>query len=91
VRNSSTSQKDTRTPTMTNDAKPGHTKLWHALVERAITTAQRRGTAFTVEAVLDSIGVFSWAPHRQQAFEYATEMLDPKAATTNKGEHDDRS
>jgi hypothetical protein len=50
-------------------------KLWHAIVERAVTTAQQRGTPFTVEDVLDSIGVFSWVTYRQQALTFANKML----------------
>ena len=62
---------------MNDITRPGHTKLWHAVVERAIQTAQQSGEPFTVEAVLNSIGILSWAPYRSQAFAYANKMLDP--------------
>jgi hypothetical protein len=63
---------------MTNETKPGHTKLWHSLVERAVVNAQRRGKPFTIADVLDSVGVFTWAPHRAQAEAYAAQLVGVK-------------
>jgi hypothetical protein len=51
-------------------------KLWHDLVDRAIAKAAASGKPFTVERVLDGIGMFSWASDRPQAIAYATKMLD---------------
>ena len=51
-------------------------KLWHALVDRGLAAAIASGTPFTVERVLDSVGILRWAPYRSQAFEYANKMLD---------------
>jgi hypothetical protein len=62
--------------TMQDDSKPGTRKLWRALIDRAISNGQRRGEALTVEAVLNSCGIFSWAPSRQRAHAYATKMLN---------------
>jgi hypothetical protein len=69
--------------TMNDDTKPGHRKLWHNLVERAVQTAIERGQPFTIEKVLDSVGILHWSPYRTQAFEHATKMLDAqrKAST----------
>jgi hypothetical protein len=53
-------------------------KLWQDIVERAVQTAQQGDKPFTVEAVLDSYGVFHWAPYRSQALAYATKMLETK-------------
>ena len=51
-------------------------KLWHALVDRGLATATASGKPFTVERVLDSVGILAWAPYRSQALTYATAMLD---------------
>jgi hypothetical protein len=51
-------------------------KLWHDLVDRAIDRAAASGKPFTVERVLDSVGILSWAPSRPQALTYATKMLE---------------
>jgi hypothetical protein len=71
--------------TPNDDTKPSHRKLWHDLVDRAVHTAIASGTPFTVERVLDSVGIHSLSLHRERAVEYATKMLDAhtKAATTN--------
>jgi hypothetical protein len=71
--------------TMNDDAKPGPRRLWHSLVENGIATAIPSGTPFTVERVLDSVGIHSLSLHRERAFEYANKMLaaHTKAATTN--------
>jgi hypothetical protein len=69
------------------DSKPGTRKLWHDSVERAVQTAAASGKPFTVGQVLDRIGVFTWAPYRAQAFEYANKMLaTANKAATGKGE-----
>jgi hypothetical protein len=34
------------------------------------------GNPFTVERVLDSVGILSWAPNRPQAIAYAVKMLE---------------
>jgi hypothetical protein len=61
-------------------------RLWHDLLDRAIAKAAASGETFTVERVLDSIGMFSWASDRAQALVYANKMLEthPNAATTKR-------
>jgi len=56
-------------------------KLWQALVERAVETAVASGTPFTIEKMLNSVGILPWAPYRSQAFEYATTMLSTAKKT----------
>jgi hypothetical protein len=70
---------------MNDDARPSHRKLWHDLVERAVRAAIERGEPFTVERVLNSVGIHSLSLHRSMAHEYATKMVAAhnKAATTN--------
>jgi hypothetical protein len=51
-------------------------KLCHALIDSGLATAIASGKPFTIERVLDSIGIHSLSLHRAQAFEYATKMLD---------------
>jgi hypothetical protein len=63
------------TMTTTSDRKR---QLWQDIVERAVQTAQQGGKPLTVEAVLDSCGVFHWSPYRQRAHAYATKMIDTK-------------
>ena len=63
--------------TMKDDPRPGHRKLWHDLVERGIRAATASGKPFTIEKMLDSVGILSWAPSRGQAFIYANKMLNP--------------
>jgi hypothetical protein len=73
------------TTTTTPPSDDRQRKMWHALVERAVETAIASGTPFTVERVLDSIGIHSLSLHRELAVVYANKMLDThtKAATTN--------
>jgi hypothetical protein len=52
-----------------------HRKLWHALVDNAVARATTSGEPFTVEDVLDSIGILRWVPYRAQALTYATKMI----------------
>jgi hypothetical protein len=78
--------KETMT-TMKDDTKPSHRKLWHDLVDRAVQTAMASGTPFTVERVLDSVGIHSLSLHRERAFEYANKMLDAhRKATTQEAQ-----
>lgn len=62
---------------MQDKSKPGHRKLWCDLVDRGLATAIASGKPFSVERVLDSVGILSWAPYRGQAFIYANKMLNP--------------
>jgi hypothetical protein len=50
-------------------------KPWRERVDRAIAKAAAAGKPFTVETLLDGLGILSWAPGRQEAIAYATEML----------------
>jgi len=60
---------------MSDDTKPGHRKLWCDLVDRGVRTAIASGKPVNVERILDSIGIFHWAPYRTQALEYAEKLL----------------
>jgi hypothetical protein len=57
--------------TMKDDAKPGHRKLWHDLVERGIRAAIERGEPFEIENVLNRVGILHGPLYRTQALEYA--------------------
>ena len=66
---------DEMTTTPQDDRKQ---KLWQSVVLRAVQTAQQRGKPSSVEAILDSCGVFRWAPYRSQAHEFVTKLLAAK-------------
>jgi hypothetical protein len=55
-------------------------KVWHSLVEIGVRAAMQRGGAVDVDKLLNSVGLFSWAPHRTQAHEYAMKLLDAGGA-----------
>ncbi|MBB5330591.1 hypothetical protein, partial [Tunturiibacter gelidoferens] len=50
-------------------------KPWHALVEKAVRAAQDRGVPFTVEQMLNGVGLFSWTLDREQAVVYAEKLI----------------
>jgi hypothetical protein len=62
--------------TPTDDRLHRQRRMWQDIVQRAVQTTQQGGKPFTVEALLDSCGVFRWSPYRQQAHAYATKMID---------------
>ncbi|MBB5329200.1 hypothetical protein, partial [Tunturiibacter gelidoferens] len=55
-------------------------KPWHALVEKALRTAQNRGVPFTIEQMLNGVGLFSWTLDRAQAITYANKLLAESSA-----------
>jgi hypothetical protein len=50
-------------------------KPWHASVEKALRAAQDRGEPFTIESVLNGVGLFSWTLDREQAVVFANKLL----------------
>jgi hypothetical protein len=61
--------------TTSNDSR--NRKLWEDLVHKAITSAVASGNRFSVEEVLNSVGIHSLSIHRTQALQYCTKMLKP--------------
>jgi hypothetical protein len=50
-------------------------KPWHTLVEKALRAALDRHEPFTVEQVLNGVGLFSWTLDRAQAVVYANKLI----------------
>jgi predicted N-formylglutamate amidohydrolase len=55
-------------------------KPWHASVEKALRAAQDRGEPFTIESVLNGVGLFSWTLDREQAVVFANKLLAGSSA-----------
>jgi hypothetical protein len=56
---------------------------WQALVDRGLRAAVSSGERpTTAESLLDSVGIFSWAPYRQQALTYASDALSDEGKRT---------
>ena len=52
---------------MTTSNSDRQRKLWHALIDRGLATAIASGEPFTVERVLDSVGIHSLTLHHSIA------------------------
>lgn len=59
-------------------------RVWHSLVDGAVAAAISNRRLLHAEKLLDSVGIFAWAPNRPAALEYANKQLcaHTKAATT---------